>query len=143
MKAKQPIQISIPSPCHENWEGMTAVEKCRFCAVHFGVRIFAFTTLFMLFVSVTYAQLVSPNYNEGTQSEKVWKEDSIRKDGANPTPPYYSIDGLDVTYTNPSRSFLYRLLHPFEKARMRRKFRKMAGPLRQNTSTGINFEQLD
>jgi hypothetical protein len=31
--AKQKIQLAIPEPCHENWEGMTPEQKGRFCGV--------------------------------------------------------------------------------------------------------------
>lgn len=29
---KKPIQLSIASPCHENWDNMTPADKGRFCA---------------------------------------------------------------------------------------------------------------
>ena len=29
---KQKIQLSIPEPCHENWQQMSSVEKGRFCS---------------------------------------------------------------------------------------------------------------
>lgn len=31
MATKQPIQISIPTPCHEDWNKMTPAEQGRFC----------------------------------------------------------------------------------------------------------------
>lgn len=32
MKKPQPIQITIPKPCHEKWDNMTAQEQGRFCS---------------------------------------------------------------------------------------------------------------
>lgn len=32
MKFAQPIQISIPNPCHEDWDKMTPKEQGRFCS---------------------------------------------------------------------------------------------------------------
>lgn len=32
MKQRKPIQISIPNPCHEDWNKMTPAEQGRFCS---------------------------------------------------------------------------------------------------------------